>query len=113
VDVVLALRMFFFLVLYRCHSKNLSFLFSVFDHRFACLLFSLVEHRNTGRLSLKVNSERGHWPELIVERKLWALAIIALAGGHHSWTLGFCSILCYFIGCKFFYYRYPFLVADV
>ena len=70
-------------------------------------------NRNTRRLSLKVNSERGHWPELILDRKLWALAIIALAEGHHSWTLGICTILCYFIGCKFFYYRYAFLVADV
>ena len=56
-------------ILFRLHSKNLSFLFSVFDHRFACLLFSLVEHRNTGRLSLKVNSERGHWPKLMLDRK--------------------------------------------
>jgi len=48
------------------------------DHRFACLLFSLVELRNTGRLSLKVNIERGHWPELILDRKLWALAIMSL-----------------------------------
>ena len=78
-----------FLVLFRFHSKNLSFLFSIFDHRFACLLFSLVKLRKTGRLSSTVNSERGHWPKLILDRKLWALAIMALTGGHHSWTLGF------------------------
>ena len=58
--------------------------------------FSSVELRNTGRLSSKVNSERGHWPELKLDRKLWALAIMARQVGT---TLGlkgfvlFCAIL--------------------
>ena len=82
------------LVLFRFHSKNLSCCFPFLIIVFACLLFSLVELRNTGRLSSKVNSERGHWPELILDRKLWALAIMALVGGHRSWTLGF---LYYFV----------------
>ena len=48
-----------------------------------------MDLRNTGRLSSKANSERGHWPELILDRKLGALAIMALAGGDRSWALGF------------------------
>ena len=82
------------LVLFRFHSKNLSCCFPFLIIVLRAFFFSLVELRNTGCLSSKVNSERGHWRELILDRKLWALAIMALAGGHRSWTLGF---LYYFV----------------